>query len=397
MKPRHQASRVALELIERFEGYRRSAAQLDDGRWTIGYGHTRFAREGAEVSHEDAETFLAYDVKVVVDELNDCIYTPLNQNQFDALVAFVFNIGVEGFRRSNVLRRINEGQLLKAACAMEMWRRADFEGERIVIDALVRRRVAEKALFLTPPGGFLPAPSAILRPQLDGEIAAAVPAEEPVEVRTDLDGERAVAERIGPLKAYGPLTPMEPEAAPLAAEAAAEAMFDRLKAIPAEEPSAPVLQAEEPAELLAEPVPEDGFALTPPPVEPEPEPAAHAPAFEASTAEADESAPLFPVEPLAFDDFESQQVAHHEFDHAHDLDEVPLETVRGLSPVAIWLAVMVGGLVVFAGGLFWMLSARGSGGGAHMIFGGGLGLLGITGVATAVYHLLERLGGREEQ
>ena len=50
MKPRNQGSRSAIELIKRFEGYRRKSAQLPDGRWTIGHGHTQTAREGAEVS-----------------------------------------------------------------------------------------------------------------------------------------------------------------------------------------------------------------------------------------------------------------------------------------------------------------------------------------------------------
>ena len=49
MKPRHQVSRAAVDLIKRFEGYRQKAAQLPDGRWTVGYGHTLTAREGAQV------------------------------------------------------------------------------------------------------------------------------------------------------------------------------------------------------------------------------------------------------------------------------------------------------------------------------------------------------------
>ncbi len=70
-------------------------------------------------------------------------------------MAFAFNVGVDNFRHSSVLRRVNEGALIQAACALEMWRRAEFEGERIVVDALVRRRAAEKTLFLTPStGGF---------------------------------------------------------------------------------------------------------------------------------------------------------------------------------------------------------------------------------------------------
>src|SRR6185437_7015731 len=148
MKPRHRVSRAAIELITRFEGYRRKAAQLPDGRWMIGYGHTLTAREGAEVSEEDAEALLLYDLIAVSHAVNEWTYAPLTGNQFDALCSFAFNIGLENFRRSSVLKRLNEGALIQAACAMELWRRAEFSGERIVIDALVRRRASEKALFL---------------------------------------------------------------------------------------------------------------------------------------------------------------------------------------------------------------------------------------------------------
>jgi len=168
MKPRQKVSRAALDLVERFEGYRRSAALLDDGRWTIGYGHTKSARQGLEVSEDDAEALLLYDLLEIAAAINDWVFTPLTQNQFDALAAFTFNIGLENFRRSSVLRRLNEGQLLQAACAMEMWRRANFEGEVILIDALVRRRSAEKALFLSPDDGvYVAAPSPLLRPVID--------------------------------------------------------------------------------------------------------------------------------------------------------------------------------------------------------------------------------------
>ena len=54
MLSRHRVSRAAIELIKQFEGYRQKAAQLPDGRWTIGYGHTLTAREGAEVSETSA-------------------------------------------------------------------------------------------------------------------------------------------------------------------------------------------------------------------------------------------------------------------------------------------------------------------------------------------------------
>ncbi|HWW24853.1 MAG TPA: lysozyme, partial [Caulobacter sp.] len=196
MKPRYQVSRAAVDLIKRFEGYRMKAAQLPDGRWTLGYGHTLTARAGAAVSEQDAEALLLYDLITVAHAVNENVYTTLNQNQFDALVCFAFNIGTENFVRSAVLRRLNEGALLQAACEMEMWRKADFEGERIVIDALVRRRSAEKALFLTPPdGAWVAAPSSVLRPRIDHDAGKLVPSQTPVAITTALTGDRAVALR----------------------------------------------------------------------------------------------------------------------------------------------------------------------------------------------------------
>src|ERR1700684_1292385 len=99
MKARYQATRTAIDLIKRFEGFRAKAASLPDGRWTIGYGHTKSARAGAEVSEADAESLLIYDVGAVAAAINEWVYSPLTQNQFDALVAFAFNIGLQNFRR----------------------------------------------------------------------------------------------------------------------------------------------------------------------------------------------------------------------------------------------------------------------------------------------------------
>jgi len=195
MRPRLAVSRSAVELIKSFEGFRPKAAQLDDGRWTIGYGHTLTAREGAEISEKDAEALLLYDLIQPAHAVNEHVFTPLNQNEFDALVSFVFNIGVRAFRGSPTLRRLNEGRPLEAALAMELWRKADLDGERIVIDALVRRRAAEKALFLKPPDGWTPAPTALLSPRLDYDAVGLVPLNSPVSTRADLLGERAVVER----------------------------------------------------------------------------------------------------------------------------------------------------------------------------------------------------------
>jgi len=76
MNPRHKISPAGIELIKSFEGYRRRAAQLADGRWTIGYGHTKSAREGAEVSEADATALLLYDLMAVTSAVNDLTFTP---------------------------------------------------------------------------------------------------------------------------------------------------------------------------------------------------------------------------------------------------------------------------------------------------------------------------------
>src|SRR3569832_2034975 len=110
MKPHHQASKPAIGLIKALEGYRRSAARLADGRWTIGYGHTLTARKGAEVSEADAEALLIYDLIAVAHEVNERVFAPITQNQFDALCSFAFNVGLDAFRGSGVLKRLNEGQ-----------------------------------------------------------------------------------------------------------------------------------------------------------------------------------------------------------------------------------------------------------------------------------------------
>ena len=244
MKPRHQVSRAAIELIKKFEGYRQKAAQLPDGRWTIGYGHTLTARQGAEVSEADAEALLMYDLIAVAHAVNEHSYTPLIQNQFDALCCFAFNVGVDNFRRSSVLRRVNEGQLLQAACAMEMWRKADFEGERIVIDALVRRRAAEKTLFLTPANGWIPAPSPVLAPKVDYDAVNSVPRQAPTAVTASLTGDRtSVARDQTPAP-----QPVPPRDEPLASEIAAAGVGARLEQL--------LPEAAGPVEPVAEPPPD---------------------------------------------------------------------------------------------------------------------------------------------
>ncbi|MFC7290108.1 lysozyme [Hirschia litorea] len=160
-------SRAGLALIKSFEGYRERATRLPDGRWVIGHGHVKSAREGVRVSPEDAEALLVYDLKPIEQAFEDLLFSPLNQNQHDALVSFVFNISLGLFRDSDVLHRLNTGDHLGAANALEAWRKARINGQVCVVDALVRRRAIEKALFLEHPDGRATAATPLVAPQID--------------------------------------------------------------------------------------------------------------------------------------------------------------------------------------------------------------------------------------
>ena len=165
------ASRAAFDLIASFEGFRTRAVRTPNGQWTLGFGHSATAREGLTVTRVEAEDLLRWDLLPIEDMIRQVALTPLSQNQFDALVSFAFNIGLENFRTSDVLKYLNQGQPVAAALSMHAWRRASVNGRVLTIDALVRRRASESALFLETIGARPAAPTSIVRPQIDYSAA----------------------------------------------------------------------------------------------------------------------------------------------------------------------------------------------------------------------------------
>jgi lysozyme len=402
MTPRHQVSRAAITLIKRFEGFRAKAAELEDGRWTIGYGHTKTARSGTEIAEADAEALLLYDLINVAHAVNEWTYAPLNQNQFDALVSFAFNIGLENFRRSTTLRRINEGRMLEAALAMELWRRADFEGERIVVDALVRRRSYEKSLFLKPVDAWAPAPSPVLPPKIDYDVAPFTLTSPPMVLKTDLGGARAIAERTAPV----PLVPLE-DTGPTATETAAAALAERLQNIAATAPGAEALALEAPASEApvsetpaGETTPTEPQPMAEPAVEPASGPAAQPtpetavaaePLIEAAGDEAPRDIDVVSTDPAP----SSEPAAAADADLAF----VP-KPPKPREPVSllVWAGLGFLGLALFAAAIKFGFKTPpgGSMGGVDpLVMGLATGLIGIAFTAIAVYQLLMRLAGPE--
>jgi GH24 family phage-related lysozyme (muramidase) len=165
-KPSQAISADGLALIQSFEGYRAEPAQLPDGNWVVGHGHVRIGEAGETLGRDEARALLSLDLAAFERSVNNAITVDITQQQFDALVSFALSIGIEAFESSTVVRRINAGDILAAGCAMDAWRKADVAGESVVIDALVRRRAAEKALFLAD-ALTEASPSVFLRAKLD--------------------------------------------------------------------------------------------------------------------------------------------------------------------------------------------------------------------------------------
>ncbi|MGZ3306023.1 MAG: glycoside hydrolase family protein [Asticcacaulis sp.] len=297
MRARQKVSRAGVELIKSFEGLRQSAARLPDGRWTIGYGHTFSAREGARVTQEDADALLRFDLLPIVDSLNNMVLVPLNQNQFDALVSFCFNIGVDNFATSTVLKRINEGRMTEAAVAMDAWRSAEFNGQTYVLAPLIRRRAAEKNLFLTPEDVAGTAPTLLVRPMADTQgDAAAHPAE--------LDA----PDRGGVLTAY---PAGEPQAAPqpVAQPAPQPAAFHAAPAVTPEQPLAAPVAVPQAApnvplspyagQFAPQPVTQEPPAAAHFTPEPAPQPATPQPVAPQPVASPTAATPVLPLSPYA--------------------------------------------------------------------------------------------------
>lgn len=176
-----RTARAGLEIIKAFEGFRPRYQRLPNGRWIVGYGHMRNDREGVRISEAEAESILReYDLPPVEQLVTDCVMAPLNQNEFDALVSLAFNLGRKAFANSEVVSALNAGNRIDAANAIEAWQFARIAGKMQVVDALVRRRAAEKALFLKAPGYMAVASSRIVKPLQERRAVPALP--EPKEI-----------------------------------------------------------------------------------------------------------------------------------------------------------------------------------------------------------------------
>lgn len=140
-------SNRGLDLIKEFEGFEVAAYKCPGDTWTIGHGHTKGVKKGDIITRIKAEEFLVMDAAEAEDTVNTAVKVNLNQNQFDSLVSFVFNIGSGNFETSTMLRKLNVRQYRSAAAEFDRWIYAG--ADKKALNGLKRRRKMEKNLFLS--------------------------------------------------------------------------------------------------------------------------------------------------------------------------------------------------------------------------------------------------------
>ena len=122
------------------------------GGGKIGYGHTEGVKKGDKISADQADALLMHDLAIFQRGVNRAVNVPLTQGQFDALVSFAYNVGLdedtdtkaEGLGDSTLLRKLNAGDYPGAQAEFPKWNKDNGR----VVAGLTRRRLAEQTMFM---------------------------------------------------------------------------------------------------------------------------------------------------------------------------------------------------------------------------------------------------------
>lgn len=136
-------SQEGLSLIKKFEGCELKAYHCAAGVPTIGYGSTHGVTMDMEITQEEADELLMDDVSKFEEAVTRAVKVPLEQNQYDALVSWTFNLGPSNLSSSTMLRVLNEGKYEEVPAQIKRWNKAGGK----VLQGLIRRREAEALLF----------------------------------------------------------------------------------------------------------------------------------------------------------------------------------------------------------------------------------------------------------
>jgi lysozyme len=137
-------SRNGIDLIKRFEGLKLESYLCPAKVWTIGYGHTgKSVVKGMKITEAEAEMLLGIDLEKFEKFLNG-LYLNINQNQYDALISFIYNVGPGNFQKSTMLKKIKiDPDDISIRIEFNKWTKA--KGKTLT--GLITRRNAEAELY----------------------------------------------------------------------------------------------------------------------------------------------------------------------------------------------------------------------------------------------------------
>lgn len=141
--PTLKISNTGVKFIADFEGCRLEAYLCPASVWTIGFGRTKGVKPGMQITREQAEEFLRQDLAEFEKAIALLVKVPLNQNQFDACISLMFNIGTSAFANSTLLKLLNQKNYSACATQFLRWNKAGGQ----IMAGLVFRREKELALF----------------------------------------------------------------------------------------------------------------------------------------------------------------------------------------------------------------------------------------------------------
>lgn len=145
-------SKQGIDLLKHFENYKKRAYKCPAGVWTIGFGFTRIngvkVKEGDTMTLEVANVELEKQLRTYENVVKKAIMIKkINQNQYDALVSLCYNIGGSSFRKSSIVKLVNNRNFIGACKVFNLWSNVAKKRSK----GLLRRRISERNLFCSWP------------------------------------------------------------------------------------------------------------------------------------------------------------------------------------------------------------------------------------------------------
>jgi len=140
-----QIGKNCIDLVKKFEGLKLESYKCPAGLWTIGYGNTQWengtrVKENQVIDIQRAEKLLMFWVNKYAERID----LKVNQNQFDALVSFAYNVGITNFNNSTLKKKVIANPN-DATIRDEFMKWVSSRGKQL--PGLVKRREAEANLY----------------------------------------------------------------------------------------------------------------------------------------------------------------------------------------------------------------------------------------------------------